>query len=246
MDTIIQDSQVSYYKQLYIILRNDIARGVWKPGDRIPSEAELIDIYGVSRITVRQAFELLVNDGLVYRRRGSGTFVAAAEGEKGARRMTDIDEELRRLGLEPETRVLTATLRPATAEIAARMGVEAGVELAVLERLWLADGEPMSLERVHFVHRFCPGLLAAIGETAGNAAVREALLVRYGIRLTRTRQSVRAVAADGPVAAALAVAVGMPVLAIERISFQQAGLPIEYFQASHRGDRYILNSELRM
>ncbi len=242
MNAIVQDSQVSYYKQLYTILRRNIAHGVWKPGDRLPSEAELITAYGVSRITVRQAFDLLVHEGLVYRRRGSGTFVTIPTTQHGLNRIISFTEDMQRRGLHPETEVLFAGLRPATPETAESLNVLPGAELAVFERLRLADHEPMSLEISHLVHQLCPGVLA--GDYA-RTPLYEALQDNYGIRLTRAHQSIRAIAADKGLAGRLRIPHGTPLFSIERVSYQQVGTPVEYLQLYHRGDRYVLYNELR-
>jgi GntR family transcriptional regulator len=242
MNTIVQDSQISLYKQLYTILRRGIARGDWKPGDRMPSEAELIEAYGVSRITVRQAFDMLVQEGLVYRRRGSGTFVAVPTIQHGLNRIISFTEDMQRRGLHPETKVLAAALQPATQEIADRLDLMPGAELAVLERLRLADHEPMSLEISHLVHQLCPGILDG---DYSETPLHEALHDRYDIRLARAHQSIRAVAADRGLAGRLRVPAGAPLFFIERVTYQQTGIPVEYLQLYHRGDRYVLYNELR-
>lgn len=240
--SLVADSQVSYYRQLYTILRREIIHGVWKPGERMPSEAELITTYGVSRITVRQAFDLLVNDGLVYRRRGSGTYVTVPLIEHGLNRIISFSEDMQRRGLHPGTEVIASCLEPASEDIAARLDMEPGTELAVLERLRLADGEPMSLEKSHLVHHQCHGLLDS---DFSLTPLHEVLRERYGIRLARANQAVRAIAADKLLAGRLRVHVGAPLFYIERVSFRQAGIPIEYLQIYHRGDRYVLYNELR-
>ena len=242
MGTILADGPVSYYQQLHTILRDELTHGKWEPGERMPSETELIAIYGVSRITVRQAFDLLVNDGLVYRRRGSGTFVTKRSSESGHNRILGFAEDMEQRGLCPETRLIAARLEPAAADVARKLGVEPGAELAVLERLRLADDAPMSMERSCLVHRHCPGVL---GEDYTRASLHRALLERYGVRLARADQAVRAVAADAETAAILSVLPGAPLLYIERVSFRQTGVPVEYLQAYRRGDRYVLYNELR-
>ncbi len=215
---------------------------MWKPGERVPSEAELIAAYGVSRITVRQAFDLLVQDGLVYRRRGSGTFVTIPTIQHGLNRIISFTEDMQRRSLHPETEVITTGLQAATPDMADTLNILPGAELAVLERLRLADHEPMSLEISHLVHQLCPGVLD------GNYAqtpLHEALQDRFGIRLTRAHQSIRAIAADKALAGRLRVAAGTPLFYIERVSYQQLGTPVEYLQLYHRGDRYVLYNELR-
>lgn len=241
MTSINTDSPISYYQQLYTILRKEIDRGTWKPGERMPSEAELITAYGVSRITVRQAFDLLVDDGLIYRRRGSGTFIAKTPVEFGRNHFVSFAEDMHRRGLKPETRVVAARLEPASREIAARLNIETGCELAVLHRLRLANGKPMSVERAHLVHRFCPGILD--GDYA-DSSLYEALRDRFGIRLARASEVIKAVAADKALAEVLTVPAKSPLVYIERVAFRQAGIPFEYLQCYYRGDRYALYNEL--
>ncbi len=242
MNALLADGPISFYQQLYTILRQELARGTWKPGERMPSEAELIATYGVSRITVRQAFELLVNDGLVYRRRGSGTYVTIPLIEQGLNRIISFTEDMQRRGLHPDTRLIGMKLEPASADVARRLDIDAGEELAVVERLRLADGVPMSVERSHLVHRLCPGVLE--GDYV-QTPLHIALLERYGIRLARAHQAIHAMAADKVRASLLSVSVGAPLFFIERVSFRQGGIPAEFLQIYQRGDRYVLYNELR-
>ncbi len=242
MTAIVQDSQLPYYQQLYDILRRQITSGHWKPGDRLPSESELIDQYEVSRIVVRQAFDMLVNEGWVYRRRGRGTFVTTPTIEHGLTRIISFTEDMQRRGMQAGTRILSARLEPAAPEVAEKLNVVPGTELAVLERLRLADGEPMSIEKSHLVHRLCPGILR--GDYA-STPLHETLMDRYDIRLVRANQEIRAIAAEKPMAAQLDIPPKAPLFYIERISYSQYGMPVEYLQLTHRGDRYVLYNELR-
>lgn len=242
MLAITHDSQTPYYRQLYDILRDDLAGGKWPPGERMPSETELIEQYRVSRITVRQALDMLVKDGWIYRRRGQGTFATKPTIEQGLTRIISFTEDMQQRGLTPSTRVLSSRLEPASAEIAGRLSIPPGSEMAVLERLRLADGEPMSLEISHLVHRLCPGILQ--GDYA-QIPLHEALRDRADIRLVRASQSIRAIAATKELAGTLAIGVKAPLFYIERVSYSQYGVPVEYLQLYHRGDRYVLYNELR-
>ena len=76
MDAINRNSKLPLYQQIYEILRAELARGMWQPGDLLPTETDLVERFGVSRIIVRQALDMLVQDGLIYRQRGKGTFVS--------------------------------------------------------------------------------------------------------------------------------------------------------------------------
>jgi GntR family transcriptional regulator len=198
--------------------------------------------YDVSRITVRQALDELVNEGLIYRQRGRGTFVAHPTVEQGLTRIISFTEDMRQRGFEPGTEILSAGLMPAPADIAEKLQVEPGEELARLERLRLADNEPMSIEESHLVQRYCRGILEY---DYAATPLREALEQSYGIRLVRAKQTIRAISAPRKVADRLAIAPNAPLLYIERVSYSQQNLPIEFLRLYHRGDRYVLYNELR-
>lgn len=241
MNGIVHDSKLPYYQQLYELLFKNISAGRWRPGDMLPSETELIDRYQVSRITVRQALALLVKDGLIYRRRGLGTFVAVPKIEQGLNRIISFSEDMRRRGFQAGTLVLSSGLLAAPQEIAERLAIDSGEEITYLERLRLADGEPMSIEVSHLIHRICPGVLQ---RDFAQTPLREVLAQEYDLVLTKAKQQIRAIAASEDLAVKLAVASGAPLFYIERTSYSQYNNPVEYLQLYHRGDRYTLYNEL--
>lgn len=242
MNSLSDENPLPYYQQLYNILREEIVSGRWKPGDMMPSETELIEQFDVSRITVRQALELLVEEGLIYRRRGRGTFVAVPGIEQGLNRIISFTEDMRRRGLHPGTEVISASVVPASEEIAAKLQVEPGEDLARHERLRLADGEPMSVEISHLVLRYCPGILE---NNYAQKPLREELERKYNIYLVRAHQIIRAASANKSLAKQLSIPVNAPIFYIERVSYSQIDVPVEYLQLYHRGDRYALHNELR-
>lgn len=242
VDRIVRDSKLPYYYQLYVILRHKIRRGEWQPGDMIPPESELVERYGVSRVTARQALEALANEGLIERHRGKGTFVAHPTIEQALTRIISFTEDMRQRGAVPSTRVLSASVVPAPEDIAGKLEIAPGDELVRLERLRVADGEPMTVEESHLVHRFCPGLLEL---DYRSGSLRELLEVRYDLRWVRAKQVIRAINAPRALATILSVKPNAALLFIERISFNQQDIPGEYLRLYHRGDRYSLYNELR-
>lgn len=240
-DTINRRSKLPYYQQLYDIFRAKIARGDWKPGDLIPPESELTELYQVSRNTVRQVLDLLVKEGLIYRQRGRGSFVAHPTLEQSMVRIISFTEDMRQRGFKPGTRIVSASLVPASADIAEKLQIEPGEPLACVERLRLADDEPMSIEESFLVHRYCPDVLQ---HDYAAQPLREILERDYGIRLVHARQVIRAVAAPRRLADLLEIKPGSPLLAIERVTFSQESIPVEFLRIYHRGDRYTLYNEL--
>ncbi len=239
---IVRESKLPLYQQLYEILRGKIRHGEWGPGAMIPPESELVRQYVVSRVTVRQALDALAREGLVSRQRGRGTFVAHPTVEKGMTRIVSFTQDMRERGLEPATEVLAQGLVTAPPEVAERLQCGADCELARLERLRLANGEPMALEESYLVHSYCPGVLN--GDYSA-VPLRDALEREYGIRLVRARQVIRALPATKRLARLLKIRFKAPVLCIERVSYSQQHLPVEFLRIHYRGDRYTLYNELQ-
>jgi GntR family transcriptional regulator len=237
-----RSSKVPLYHQLYEILRGNIIDGHWPTGAMIPPESELCAFYRVSQITARQALDNLVGDGLIYRQRGRGTFVAQPAIETSLTRIISFTEDMRGRDYEPGSRVFFSRIVAATPAVAQKLSIEPGEELAQLDRLRFADGEPLSVERASLVHKLCPGVLDGDYESD---SLRAALLSQYGLQLIRAEQSIRALGATEEVAELLSIKPGEPLLGIERISFSQHDVPVEWLQILYRSDRYVLHAELQ-
>jgi len=198
--------------------------------------------YKVSRITIRQALDLLAGEGLIVRQRGRGTFVAAPSLEQAMVRIVNFTQDMEQRGLHASTEVLSADLIAAPQHIAQKLNVEAGAELVYLERLRLADRTPLAIEESHLLHSFCPGLLK---ENFQNRSLREHLDRRYGLRWLRAKQVIRAIQAAPEIARHLEVPTGDPLLHLERISYSAAeragGVPAGLLPR----DRYSLYNELQ-
>jgi GntR family transcriptional regulator len=242
MNGIDRGGRLPLYQQLYEILHQKVLLKQWKPGDRLPTESDLMQEYGVSRITVRSVLDMLVKEGLIYRQAGRGTFVAHATLEQGLSQIISFTEDMQRRGLAVSTRVLFASLVPATAYIAERLRLDPGEELAHLQRLRLADEEPMCIEHSYFVHKYCPGIL---DHDFSTCSLREVKIAQYGIRWTHAKQTIQALNAPSDMADLLGLHRGGALLFFERVSFSQDNIPMEFLQAYYRADRYILYNELQ-
>lgn len=235
-------NKIPLYQQLYEILRARITRGELGPGDMLPTEMELMAQYGAGRVTVRQALDLLVQDGLIYRERARGTFVAQPRVEQNLVRIVNFTTDMQQRGLKPRTQILGSALLPANAELADKLQLEIGAELAHLTRLRLADREPMSVEESFLAHRYCPNILKK--HNYATYPLREALERDYHLRLVRAQQIIRAVAANADLARVLHVPQRAPLLHIERVSFTPDNVPLEFLRIWYRADRYVLFNEL--
>jgi GntR family transcriptional regulator len=240
-ETIDRDSKLPFYQQLYEILRGKIQRGEWQPGDLIPTESDLIDSYQVSRNTVRQVLDMLVKEGLIYRQRGRGSFVAHPTLEQSMTRIVSFTEDMLQRGFNPGTQVLSASLIPADEDVAEKLNITPGEQLACLRRLRLADGEPMSIEESYLVHRYCPSVLQH--DYAGQP-LRAILDKDYGIRITSAKQIIQAMLAPADLADQLEIKPNTALLFIERVSYSQGITPVEFLRIYYRADRYSLFNEL--
>ena len=242
MEQINRRSKIPYYVQLYEILHEKITMGEWSPGDQIPAEPELMAQYQVSRSTVRNVLDMLVNKGLIYRHRGRGTFVSAPSVEQALVRMINFTEDMRQRGITPSSVVLSAELLPAPIEIAEKLEIAPGEELACLRRLRLGNEEPMGLEESFLIHHYCPGILSRYDYST--KSLRNTIIKDYGIQWQHASQVIRAMNATPEMARLLEVRSRAAILSIERVTYSRSDNPVEFLRIFYRGDRYSLFNEL--
>jgi GntR family transcriptional regulator len=222
-------SFVPRYYEIEQSLRARVAR--LEPHSSLPSEAQLCEEFGVSRMTARAAVQRLVQDGLVYRVPGRGTFVAASPANRTAGHILSFSDEMRRKGHVPTSRVIERRLRRATKEEERRLGVP---EVAVLRRVRLADDRPVALERAVFPAKRVSEALEADLE-------RESLfeaLVAAGLVPTSGSAALAAEAATSEDARLLRVRRGAPLLVERRLIHDQEGKPLEWTESRYVGSRY--------
>ena len=203
------------------------------PGDPVPSERELCDRFGVSRMTVRQAVDALVVEGMLQRVQGSGTFVARPKVDLQVR-LTSFTEEMRRRGMTPSVRHLRAEQVPADPTVARALEIAPGDAVVHLHQLRLADEEPMSVEHTWLSAGLVPGLL---DENPPTSLYLE--LESRGLLPTWGEDTVDAGDADVEEAQLLGIPPGRSVLRISRRAFS-GDLAVEYSRSVYRSDRYTL------
>jgi len=224
----------SVHTQIGDWLASEIAVGALVPGDKLPSEHDLATWFGVSRATLRHALAELTRRGLVTRvvGRHGGTFVAAPKLEQDLTSLAGFSEQLRRREMVAGARVLFASEHPAGPAAAALRIAKDDVVYEV-QRVRLADGKPILLERSLFPAARFPGML----DSRLDGSLYELLEVRYGLRPHRARETLEPVTARVREAEALQVAEGAPLMLVERIAYARSGEPLEYARDLFRGDR---------
>ncbi len=241
MTSIDPHSPVPKYFQLRTILL-DLIEGAELPVDAaVPSERELCQRYGLSRMTVRQAVDHLVAEGRLYRVPGKGTFVARPKLEMPLR-LVSFSEDMLTRGLRPGGIDITRRTVQATVVLARAFGTEPGTEIHVIERLRTADGEPMAVERAHVLASLAPDLLDRRLADRSLYGVLEAV---YGVVFDAGDQIINAGVADAADARHLEISRGSPVLLLERRSYA-GGTCAELTMSTYRADRYQLHTALEV
>lgn len=224
-----------YYVQLAEVLRDNIARGQWHPGEALPAEADLCAFFGVSRTVVRQALNELVADGLVHKEKGRGTFVSrpkiAALVVQELRGFTD---DMAARGQLVATEILTQEIVPVPPQVAPELGVSMRSEVVLLERVRRVDGEAIvKVETYLPVPRFA----ALVQTDLTDRSLYHVMVEEYGVFAQGGQRRIEAVAAGAETAELLDMEPRAPVLALTATTLDQDGTPFEHFRALYRGDR---------
>ena len=218
-------------------LQSEIAQGLYRPGDKLPTEAELALRFGVNRHTVRHALASLAEAGLVHARRGAGVFVASRPTDYPLGRRVRFTRNIRDSGRTPSRRITRLETRPATATEAEALGLAPGDPVQVIEGLSLADDQPLAVFRSVFPAARLPGLLQ---EMEGQTSVSAALAACGVADFTRAETRITATLADALLALSLRLAEGAALLRTEAINVDAAGVAIEFGTTWFAGDRVAL------
>ncbi|MBX3195882.1 MAG: GntR family transcriptional regulator [Microbacteriaceae bacterium] len=230
------------YHQVYAQLRERLDSGHWKPGDRMPTEDDLVAEFGVSLITVRRALEELVRENRIQRTRGRGTFVLDGPLERELTELSSFTDEMRVRGLTARTELLSAALEEAGPRAAELLGLTPGAAVYTIERLRFVADSPLMLERVQLPAQLVPGLL---DEDLASGSLYDILAARHGIELLDGEESLSPALPTPAEATQLNQDRRQPVLLLELVSRTPDGTPVEYCRSVVRGDRARYHFEVR-
>lgn len=235
MSAIASDVYIPRYRTIEQALRERVAAR--RPGDALPSDAALCAEFSVSRMTARNAMQRLVDEGLIVRDPGRGTFVAEPPSHRRANSLLSFTEEMHRRGRVPSSRLLRRDAGPATEADALRLRGAVGDVVTHLVRIRYADDEPIALERSTLSGRAGTIALAADLE----AGSLHAALAEAGFQLVRGHATITAEAAKGEDAELLSMPAGDPLLVERRVIVDQRGAPVEATESRYPADRYALD-----
>jgi GntR family transcriptional regulator len=223
-----------HYLQIERALRARIA--TLEPGARMPSDAELVGEFHVSRMTARHAMQRLAEDGLIRREPGRGSFVATPPAHRRTNRLMTFSQEMTRAGRVPSSKVLTRVIRPSTNAEASSLGIPARQPVVHLRRLRLADDAPMALESTVLIGATADAVMTA---DLANGSLHETL-GRAGFALRRGTGTITAATATTGEARLLAMRTGDPLLVEQRVIVDSHARRIEATESRYPADRYGL------
>ena len=233
IQVVIDPGAAPVYQQIEEQVEGAIVSGVAVPGEKLPPERELAALLGVSRMTVRQAFDGLARRGLVERGVGRGTFVAARKVELDRSQLRGFTEQMEHAGLEHGARVISSEVAKAPDEVAAELRLAADATALHAVRLRSGGGEPLAIEEFWLPLEIFPGIDEADLSGSIYALMRE----RYGRAPVRAVERLEPAPAPAPDARMLGIAPRAPVMLVERVAYDAEGVPIEFARDRHRGDR---------
>ncbi len=231
---LLRPGPVPLHHQVYLDLKAALDHGTYSPGDRLPTERDLARHYGCSLITVRRALSELTREQRLEHTQGRGTHVLQPRIDRDLADTNSFAEEMTRLGLIAETRIVAARAERAGESVAAALQLTPGDPTLYLERLRLASGDPLLLEMVHLPADRFPGLLASDLE---RGSLYELLRRRYQTEIAAARESLEPVLLRAREARLLGLKPRSPALLVEGIATTSDGVPVELSRTFVRGDR---------
>ena len=230
-----KDVPIPFHYQLRELLKGEITSGRWAVGSRLPSERELCEKFDLSRTTVREAIAALVNEGLLTRDRGRGTFVAEPKILEGLLQTpTGFTDSMNEQSYQVVTQVLRIEVANPPPTVMRELHLTSGEQVTVIDRLRFIMDEPILLVTSYVPAKLVPGL---VNEDLTHNSLYQLLNRKHGLVPFRSKRYMEAVAANDLEARQLQIRPGAPLMLIESTAYLEDGTPLEYFKARHRGDR---------
>lgn len=232
---LVREGHVPLYYQLQELLIEQIESGVYKPGDAIPSENQLVKMFDVSKNTVIQALTALEYKKLVHRVRGKGTYVSNNKITQDISTLLSYSAEIIGLKKKPTSTILSSNKIPASESIANKLGLKRDEPVYQIQRLREVDREPMALQTSFLPCEICDGL---IDHPLTDDSLFKTLNDHYGIAVVSAKETLQTIKADRYESNLLHVKIDEPLFFVERSSYDTQGRIVEFVRTILRGDRY--------
>lgn len=230
-----RESPQPLHSQLEEILRQGIENEVWKPDSSIPSENELSNMYGISRMTVRSVLYLLVREGLIYKVPGKGTFVSKP---KIVLSQMAIQDQLEQMGYETSTRLVSIEKIIPSVKIAKLLNLSSNAQVYILKRIRYIKDEAFSIHISYIPISLCPGLES---KNLEGAQLCNILRDEYQVKIGRKVETLESAIANNAEAKMLSVKKLFPLILLDSIVYAENDLPIEFSKVLFRGDKIKLH-----
>jgi GntR family transcriptional regulator len=224
-----------YYRWLEAVLREDIEQGVYKPGDALPTEHQLMRGYKLSITTVRRAVHDLAREGWIYRKAGKGTFVKRNKLEERLARLTSFAEEMQSRNITPQFKLVSAEESIPPTEIMRALKLPSKQKAFLIERVQIANNEPIALARGYWIPEIGEQLAQ---QDLNRISLYEIVEQHLHIPLTEADESISAAVADADIARKLDISRNSPLLVRRRLTYTTEMRPIEFTTTFYRADQY--------
>lgn len=226
--------KIPIYQVIENHIKEKIKNNEFKQGDMIHSENDLKEMFNVSRMTVRQAINNLVNEGYLYTHKGKGTFVSNSKIEKKIQGLLGFTEEMKLMNRKVSNRLISFNVIKANKEISEKLYLEEGDEVYLIERIRFGNKIPVLFEKLYLPRKIFKSIDATIMNTSFYNFVEEQL----NYKISHCIQSVEAKSSDKQISEFLEIPKHTPVLYLTRNTFLDRGFPFEYVQSYYRADQY--------
>jgi len=230
------------YRQIKALILQALESGEWRPGQAIPSEQELAARFSVSQGTVRKAIDEMAADNLLVRKQGKGTYVASHNDPRALfrfLRLVPVDGELS----SPQSIPLDCWRAKAGQEASRMLAIEPGAPIIIVRRLLKFASKPVVIDEIYLPGEVFQGLTAETLQ-GWNGSLYSLFESRFGIRMIRAQERIRAVAADRGASEALKVPEGTPLLSVERVTYTYGDRPVEWRRGLYSTAEHFYLNEL--
>ncbi len=230
------------YRQIKALILQALESGEWRPGQAIPSEQELAARFSVSQGTVRKAIDEMAADNLLVRKQGKGTYVASHNDPRALfrfLRLVPVDGELS----SPQSIPLDCWRAKAGQEASRMLAIEPGAPIIIVRRLLKFASKPVVIDEIYLPGEVFQGLTAETLQ-GWNGSLYSLFESRFGVRMIRAQERIRAVAADRGASEALKLPEGTPLLSVERVTYTDGDRPVEWRRGLYSTAEHFYLNEL--